>query len=111
MACSGQYWPELDYSVNGYPVDTSKSDGSWPDWNRMVQLPNTRSDPSCDHDNPFSISLSLVSMKAGSSQSSARDEVCVTDPRNPVAVLRRLMGVLPSVIRVDFSPRDCSSRT
>ena len=36
---------------------------------------------------------------------------CVKSPISPEAVLRRLMGVRPSVIRVDFSPRDCSSLT
>ena len=32
-------------------------------------------------------------------------------PTRPCAVLNRLMGLLPSVMSVDLSPRDCSSFT
>lgn len=32
-------------------------------------------------------------------------------PRSPVAVLKRLMGMEPSVMRVDWIPRPCSSFT
>ena len=32
-------------------------------------------------------------------------------PMRPWAVVKRLMGLVPSVMRVDLSPRDCSSFT
>lgn len=32
-------------------------------------------------------------------------------PTSPWAVLKRLIGLLPSVMRVDLRPRDCSSFT
>ena len=57
----------------------------------------------------------LVLSTAGSSQSSSAGAssapLVVAPPSKPLAVLKRLMGELPSVIRVDLRPKLCSNLT
>ena len=44
-------------------------------------------------------------------QKSSEEPGCWRAPIKPCAVLNKLIGELPSVIRVDFSPNDCRSFT